>query len=86
MKVTFDTQVDSFEDIRKVMHILSSVIERKENGTIENKPAPDTTSLMSMFGEAAPETKTDSPPDFSSFLNLTKKGDDKKDYPRVEIF
>ena len=88
MKLTIDTQSDTFEDIKKVMHILSGIIERKEIGGMssnyagENKPT-DTTNLMNMFN-AAPAVP-DTPPDFSSFLNLTKKQEEKR-LPRVEVF
>ena len=93
MKLTIDTQADTFEDIKKVMHILSGIIERKEIGGVssnyagESKPA-DTTNLMNMFNDtpAAPPVP-DTPPDFSSFLNLTKKQEERKaGLPRVEVF
>ena len=88
MKLTIDTQADTFEDIKKVMHILSGIIERKEIGGMssnyagESKPT-DTTNLMNMFN-AAPAVP-DTPPDFSSFLNLTKQ-ERKEDLPRVELY
>lgn len=93
MKLTIDTQADTFEDIKKVMCILSGIIERKELGVVnsnytpESKPT-DTTPLMSMFSDtpSAPSVP-DTPPDFSSFLNLTKKQEEKKaGLPRVEVF
>ena len=93
MKISIDTQTDTFEDIKKVMHILSGIIERKEMGIAssnyasENKPT-DTTTLMSMFSDApAAPPVPDTPPDFSSFLNLTKKQEERKTgLPRVEVF
>ena len=91
MKLTIDTQTDTFEDIKKVMHILSGIIERKELGVVssnyvpESKPA-DTANLMSMFNDTPSASSVpDTPPDFSSFLNLTKKPEERK-MPRVEVF
>ena len=62
MKVTIDTTSDSYEDIKKVFHILAGMIERKEgvnplsnygSGSLDNtgNPVPPATSsaMMSMF-------------------------------------
>lgn len=61
MKLTIDTQQDSYEDIQKVLHILTGILERKGSSRVSNgmsngfsnstNTAPaDTSSMMSMFG------------------------------------
>ena len=98
MKISFDTQTDSFEDIKKVMQILSGIIARKEgsisiDSSTENKAPVDTTNLMSMFGDSsssapAQSAVPDTPPDFSSFLNLTKNAslEKKENTPRIQLY
>ncbi len=84
MKLTIDTQVDTHEDIRKILHILTSILEKKDSSA---SPATDTTNLMGMFSDeqkGTVETKG-SAPDFSSFLNLTQKSE-KKDKPQIELY
>lgn len=80
MKLTIDTQVDTHEDIRKVLQILTSILEKKDFSV--SSAATDTTNLMTMFSDDSQkgtlETKG-TPPDFSSFLNLTQKKDNKDD-------
>lgn len=85
MKLTIDTQVDTHEDIRKVLHILTSILERNNN------PMPsqttDTTNLMSMFNSPTGTVETSGKaPDFTSFLSLAEKKAEKKDEPRVELY
>ena len=83
MRITIDTKEDSYEDIKKVLHVLNHLIENK-SPIIENKEPVDTTNMMDMFGSAPQEDKA---PDFSSFLNLAeKKEEEKKDFPKVELF
>lgn len=90
MKVTIDTQHDSYEDIQKVYQILANILQGKGNNAAafsETTPeAPvDTTNLMNMFD--APSSEKNVPekaPDFSSFLNLTKETSAKKD-EKMEI-
>ena len=93
MKVTIDTKEDSHEDIRKVLHILTNILENKDsNYKVEEKV--DTTSMMSMFSEntqksAEPVKETEgTAPDFTSFLNLqnTNRKEDDDELPRVEYF
>lgn len=85
MKVTIDTQQDSYEDIRKVYSILAHILENKTNipANYENtKESTDTTNLMSMFdtpNSAADKNIPEKAPDFSSFLNLTKETSAKKE-------
>lgn len=77
MKITIDTQQDSYEDIRKVLHILTQILERKgETGLDGMGTAVDTTNLMSMFESSAGgiggvgAAKTT---DANSLLNLGKE-------------
>lgn len=79
MKLTIDTQVDTHEDIRKVLQILTSILERNNNSIPTQ--TTDTTNLMSMFSDeqkGTMETKGN-PPDFSSFLNLTSPKKENRD-------
>ncbi|MEK6901139.1 MAG: hypothetical protein AABX37_02255 [Nanoarchaeota archaeon] len=93
MKITIDTQHDSFEDIKKVFHLLGGILERKGNGvvTTESGSPVDTSNLMSMFGNDSTTKKEmpDTAPDFSSFLNLTK-GQQQKEPPedteKIEMY
>ena len=91
MKLTIDTQQDSYEDIKKVLHILTSIIQQKEGNIQTNFNSPgntDTTNLMSMFDDTAvSKSVPDTPPNFSSFLNLTKKPEEiKKERPEIEFY
>ena len=81
MKITIDTKEDSFEDIKKVLNILTSILERKDLSA----PPVDTTDLMTMFSNSD-QPKEDKAPDFSSFLNLANKKEEKKDIPKIEFF
>ena len=97
MKLSIDTKEDSFEDIRKVLQILSSMLEKKDSSLATGSAlgsalsGSDTTSLMSMFSEDAPkgtvETKG-AAPDFSSFLNLAAQKTEKRnlDNPKIELY
>ena len=65
MKLTIDTQVDTYEDIKKVLHILNGILEKKDGGissnfgvesyggssSSSNAASGDTSNLMSMFGD-----------------------------------
>ena len=79
MKITIDTQVDTHEDIKKVLQILTGIIQREDISTpiVTNATPQQTQSadsgFMSMFGDADTEIKKENAPDFSSFLNLIKK-------------
>lgn len=80
MKLTIDTQVDTHEDIRKVLQILTSILEKKDSGMTTASSSNDTTNLMSMFDEQKGTVETKgNPPDFSSFLNLAQKKEQKDD-------
>ncbi len=90
MKITIDTQADTYEDIRKVLHILSSILEKKgEAGTnfSESGTSTDTSNLMSMFGDN-PSSAPNTPPDFSSFLNLSagKVPEKKIERPQIQVY
>ena len=87
MKLTVDTKEDSFEDIRKILQILTSILDKKES--VLPSTATDTTDLMGMFSDdqkGTIETKG-TPPDFSSFLSLgSQKKENKDDEAKVEYY
>ncbi|HLC89001.1 MAG TPA: hypothetical protein VJG49_03115 [Candidatus Nanoarchaeia archaeon] len=98
MRITIDTKEDTPEDIQRILHILTGILNRKE--TITNEPANepvDTTNLMSIFSNPAPQKesldldniddRSEKAADLSTFMELTKKKDEvKKIVPRIEIF
>jgi len=86
MKVTIDTKEDTHEDIRKVLHLLVGILEKKEEKS--SASSVDTTNLMGMFGDdSSPAQKDDKAPDFGSFLSLTKGKEEKKGQPlKIEFF
>jgi len=89
MKLTIDTQVDTHEDIRKVLQILTSILEKKDSSLPSTSSSPDTTDLMSMFSDEQKGTVeiTGNPPDFSSFLNLSQKKEQQDDDEgRIEYY
>ncbi len=93
MKVTIDTKEDTHEDIKKVLHILTEILERKSSSSdsLSTASSLNTAPLMSMFDETpasstSSEAKKDTAPDFGSFLNLTKSPEKKETQPRIEIF
>ncbi|MBU0470800.1 MAG: hypothetical protein KKA62_01855 [Nanoarchaeota archaeon] len=89
MKITIDTQTDTLEDIKKVVHVLSNMLERKGESLKVTETEPiDTTPMMGMFADNS-EEQTDTPPDFSSFLNLAENEEVKKEEkspPKIEFF
>ena len=87
MKLTIDTQVDTHEDIRKILQILTSILEKKDSSV--STTSADTTNLMSMFDDQKGTVETKgNPPDFSSFLNLSseKKENNDNDETRIEYY
>lgn len=95
MKVTIDTQQDSYEDIHKVYQILANILQRKGNNISNlssihesaSETPVDTTNLMNMFDSPTSSSDKNIPekaPDFSSFLNLAKETSTKKE-ERAEI-
>ncbi len=84
MRITLDTKEDTFEDIQKVLHILTGILEKK-GSTISSAPQNiDTSSMMNMLSETPTTTPpVDKAPDFSSFLNLTKKTEEKG---QIEVY
>lgn len=100
MKVTIDTQQDSYDDIHKVYQILANILQRKGNTvshftqTAEIAPETpvDTTNLMNMFdtpGSSSSSEKNvpEKAPDFSSFLNLAKDSSTRKeDKAEIEYY
>ncbi len=82
MKLTIDTQHDTFEDIQKVLHILTGILEQK--GINPSSPAVDSTPLMGMFD--TPQ-QPDKAPNFGSFLNLVNKKEEKSiEEPKIEFY
>ena len=99
MRITIDTKEDSHKEIRKVLHILSGLVENKSYSKYSAHPRQeepaDTTNMMSMFSDnsASTPTKTppatDSPPDFTAFLKLAaqKQEEEKKQNElKIEFF
>ncbi len=96
MKITIDTQTDTYDDIKKVLHILTNIIEQKSASPVASTAASsvDTSSMMNMFSDDhtsnPPLSKevADTPPDFSAFLNLTKNQTKRVGVPltKVEFF
>ena len=98
MKLTIDTQTDTYEDIKKVLHILTSIIEKNGSSSsttsATTSSSTDTTNMMSMFSDDGSTSSTaqkeipDTAPDFSSFLNLTKSQTRRAGEPltKVEFF
>lgn len=88
MKITIDTQTDTVDDICKILHILTDILQQK--GETLSAAAPvDTSNLMSMFDSSAAEKSVpDAPPDLGSFLNLVNKKEEiKKDnVPKVMVY
>ncbi len=78
MKITIDTKEDSQEEIRHAIRLLSHLLEGQGASALIKTAEPvDTANLMNMFSESetrgeAKREIPDTPPDFSSFLNLTK--------------
>lgn len=84
MKISIDTKEDSFEDIRKVLQILTAILEKKDSSA--STLSTDTTNLMGMFSELKGTVETSGKaPDFGSFLTLAQKNE-KKDNPQVEYY
>ncbi|PIN75140.1 hypothetical protein COV17_04285 [Candidatus Woesearchaeota archaeon CG10_big_fil_rev_8_21_14_0_10_36_11] len=88
MKITIDTKEDSHEDIRKVLHILTHTLGQKAPVDIQQNEPIDTTIMMNMFSNGSEQQNIpEKAPDFTSFLNLTKKNDDTKDaIEKIEFF
>ncbi len=88
MKITIDTQTDTHDEIKKVLHILTGMIERKE--PLQSSPPTDTTNMMNMFSDSSEspvvEEKTETAPDFGALLNLGRKEDEEKEEPKVQFF
>ncbi len=85
MKLTVDTKEDNFEDIRKILQILTSILDKKDSALPST--AADTTDLMGMFSDdqkGTIETKG-TPPDFSSFLNLGSQKKENKDDDEAKL-
>ena len=94
MKITIDTQTDTYDDIKKVLHIFTNIIEQKSASPVASTSSVDTASMMNMFSDdSVPNSSSskevaDTPPDFSAFLNLTKNQTKRAGEPltKVEFF
>lgn len=95
MKITIDTKEDNHEEIQKVISLLQNLISGTANSytnygnsSSSTGANTDTSNLMSMFGDtpSIPVKETsDTPPNFSGFLNLTNnKNPDKKEPVEIE--
>ena len=92
MKITIDTQVDTYEDIKKILNILNGIIEKKDNIEAVINSTPEQTQnaeagFMNMFGDDSNSSSTpiqnstptkDTAPNFNSFLNLLNKPEKKE--------
>lgn len=96
MKVTIDTKEDSHEDIKKIVHILTSIIDSKDFDNPRRRSFTestksdniDTANMMQMFDSTTKEEVIpNTAPDFTAFLNLTRKNEEKKyQEPKIEFF
>ena len=94
MRLTIDTKHDSHDEIKHAIQILNDLLERKGIPTTTQEASPEaTTNMMNMFSDTPTEEETlqkeipDTAPDFSSFLNLTNKQEEKKEEaPKVQFF
>ena len=92
MKLTIDTKEDSYDDIKKVLQILTHIIQNKDS-SYNPSSSPDTTNMMNMFGDddSSPSQDNDRAPNFGSFLNLTKNSSStstskREESPKIEFF
>jgi hypothetical protein len=101
MKLTIDTKHDTHDDIRKVLHILTHILENKnpglssetnltsETSSSSTSELADSSNLMSMFGDNSSTENKETPdkaPDFSSFMNLVDKKDEDQEKPKLQFF
>ena len=92
MKVTIDTKEDSHEDIKKVLEILTQILEKKEiNSTDLNDKitSVDTTNMMNLFDSEPKKEIPNTPPDFQGLMKLTREAQTTKKNnpdPRIEFF
>ena len=65
MKITIDTKEDSQEEIRNIIKMLSSLVDKKEVMSNEgdmfsdNNDSEQNTNMFSMFSSSSAETKTE---------------------------
>lgn len=87
MKITIDTKEDSHEDIIKIVNVLKVILGEHPTNSASSV---DSSAMMSMFADpAAGKTEKeipDTPPDFSSFLNLTKPKKENDEECKIEFF
>lgn len=96
MKITIDTQTDTYDDIKKVLHILTNILEQKglsgNNGlgnNFENSGETNGANLMSMFDAPTNPAgeKPNTPPNFGSFINLVDNGKrENRNLPGIQVY
>lgn len=75
MKITIDTQVDSYEDMKKAVELLKSVLLKEVTHNVQEQ----------IFEEKKPDTA----PDFGSFLGLMGNNEVKEkkdDKPKLQFY
>ena len=81
------SQTNSSEDTTSMMSMFSDTNENKENSNTGNPQ--ESTNVMSMFSsDNVKQESSGSAPDFTSFLNLAKQSQEKKDNeePKIQFF
>ena len=80
MKITIDTQHDTMDDIQKIVHILTNILERKG---MNSPSAPvDTAPLMGMFGDESGSTPTAAPQPSA----VSSRERISLEEPRIEVY
>ena len=93
MKITIDTKEDSHTEIRKIIRMLSSLVEEKEVMSNQSDLFSDddsdkeeSTGMFNMFGQDKSETLTESETsDSETTTDEEKLGEDKKDNVDLDI-
>jgi len=98
MKITIDTQTDTYEDIKKVLHILTGIIEKKDSPLHSNFASAssslssyssnglgssDNSNTSSMMNMFDDEPK-EIPDTPPNFNSFLNLVDQKKDEPKTE--
>lgn len=82
MKITIDTQHDTYEDIRKVLHILTGILEQK-GSIVENSAPVDTANLMGMFDSGTNENNANTLPSPKELPSLKGIPPER---PKIELY
>lgn len=94
MKITIDTKEDTHHEIRKVLGLLTDLLNkeqadpRRRSFAEPQESTPDSASMMSMFDQEETKSVPDTAPDFTSFLNLANRKEKKEEWkePKIEFF